>query len=226
MNNNELVDFLSGYNVEKTRVLFHEDSKRTISLGFVRQYKLIESHGVLLIIFSSNTLYSLFDIMFSSYLIWDAKIVDISSDFIVVGHDCRERIVKTKTGVLELLKISTPLTEKIERGGISSYLQAPSIFQAPEDVLSNDNQAIVSNSWQGVDVAVVSDDCDLAFDAFQSISKVYNMESAAIRQTDPDKAKSLSEASVFIGLLAVQVKRRKVSISIARLWILGVPEKK
>jgi hypothetical protein len=225
MNNDKLIDFLSGYDISKVRVLFHEEYKRTIPLGFMRQYKLIESRGILLIAFSSNSHHSLFDIMFSDYLIWDAKVADVSPDFIVVDGECRERIMITRTGILERLKISTPLIERIERIELNSYLQIFNVFQTPEGIFNDDNQAIVNNSWQNVDLAVASDDCKLAFDAFQSISKAYNTESVAIKQTDPDKAKSLSEASIFIGLLAVQVKRKKVSISIARSWVLGTPEK-
>jgi hypothetical protein len=218
MVNHDLLEILNSCDVTKTRILLNQEDQGVRFLGTVRQYDFIESQDILSLSFVDSRLHSVFDLLFSFYVISDVKIVGATSDLVVLNAECQERIIRTKSGILESLKISEPLLKRIER----ESLTGKSITHIPEPIqlsqLSSDGLSTLRHSWQLLNEAEVLGDCEAAVNAVLTIASVYERESVSINDRhgqNAGMAKTLGLMSSTLKTLAPEVKRKHTSIAIA-----------
>jgi hypothetical protein len=218
MFNHDLLEILNSCDVTKMRILLNQGDRGVRFLGTVRQYDFIESQDILSLSFADSRIHSVFDLLFSFYMISDVKIVGATSDLVVLNAECQERIIRTKSGILESLKIFEPLLERIERESLTGR----SITYIPEPIqlnqLSSDSLNTLCHSWQLLNEAEVSGDCEAAANAILTIADIYERESVSINDRhgqNAGMAKTLETMSSTLKTLAPEVKRKHTSISIA-----------
>ncbi len=218
MVNQDLLEILNSCDVTKMRILLNQEDRGVRFLGTVRRYGFIESQDILSLSFVDSRLHSIFDILFSFYMISDVKIVGATSDLVVLNAECQGRIIRTKSGILESLKISEPLLERIERESLTGR----SITHIPEPIqlsqLSSDSLNTLRHSWQLLNEAEVSGDCEAAVNAILTIAGIYERESVSINDRhgqNAGMAKTLELMSSTLKTLAPEVERKHTSISIA-----------
>jgi hypothetical protein len=215
MLNHDLLEILNNRNVIGMRIFLGQEDESARFVGTVRQYEIDESQGVLSLFFANSRLHSVFDLLFSFYMIPEAKFDDITSNLILLNAECQEKIVKIRPGILELLRVHEPSLER-------KSLTEKTITYFPETIrlsqLSSGSLSVLHNSWQILNEAEVSGDCEAAANAILTIADIYERESMSINDRhgqNAGMAKTLELMSSTLKTLAPEVKRKHTSISIA-----------
>jgi hypothetical protein len=119
MTNEDLLEVLNSYdsrNPIRMIVLIEQGSRGCRPLGFLKGYDFIESQNTLSFYFIDGSCSPILSPLFSHYLISDVKATGaVNPGGVVLSDECRGKITKIKTGILELLKISEPLLKRLER---------------------------------------------------------------------------------------------------------------
>jgi hypothetical protein len=120
MTNQDLLEMLNSFDSQHltSMLIFLDDGSSSgfKFLGFLKQFNFIESQNTLSLHFVDGNSFPLLYSLFSHYLISDVKAIRAANiGGIVLDYEYRERIVKVKTGMLELLRIYEPLLKRIER---------------------------------------------------------------------------------------------------------------
>jgi hypothetical protein len=214
----DLLEILNSYDVTTMELLLNQGNRGVGFLGFVRQYNFIKDRDILSLFFVNTRLPMMLDPLFSHYLISDIKVVDIAPNLILLNPDCIERITKIKLGVVERLKISEPLLERIGREALSTRVTTyiPEPIQLNQ--LNGDNLIMLRSSWQTMSEAEASNDRKVAATTLLNIADIYERESIAVSERNPDMAKTLSQMSSNIKAIAPEVKKKRISISDANQY--------
>jgi hypothetical protein len=222
MDNQNALSRLAEVNPVKKGILIDRSHPGAVilSLGYMKRYEFIESENELLFFFSRNKNGSLFDCLFSEYLIHDVKLIGIFGDNILVDNDSWDKITRVKLGLLELLKISKPLLERLESEEAHSFSMCYFSTAIQKDEISANSQAIFSNSWKMIAKAKASNDSQTAYLAFQSIAHTLEQESMIIKERNTDMADALSFMGRAISNKAIHVEKKQVSVSDAEKLIL------
>jgi hypothetical protein len=231
MSSHEVLEKLSEYGNKKVRILLLEENIRggrgsnIITLGYLKKYAIVQPQNTISLFFVETNTLSPFDLLHSIHVINDVRFNLFDTDNITIDSECRDRISTAKTGVLEQLKLTEPISKKIDKVFANSFSINYNLDAIQNYETSAASLAIIQEAWKRIEEAKPSNDSLSASAGLCTIADTLDQESLTTSLKNPRMAEALTSLSYAIRNKATQIEKKLLTVEkaesiILQLWFL------
>lgn len=206
-----------------------------IDVGYINGYKFIESLNKTTLFLTFNMGNPVLDVLFSSYHIYDAHPVSfVKNEFgnethVFLNNTCQD-IMRSRIGVLELLKISPSAEEKIMKEFSSGFSLENCQAKLDANMFSEESLEVFQMAWQNIAKANKQNDRNVVVDNLYLILSSLQKEITVFQSSSPETFSYLNSWCDLMETKAAQIEADQVKVKfimdvIFPLWFLNVSSK-
>jgi hypothetical protein len=193
MSSHEVLEKLSEYENKRVRILLLENNIKggrganIITLGYLKKYEIIKPQNIISLFFVEANTSLPFDILYSTHVVHDVSFNLFDTDNITIDSECRDRISTVKIGVLEHLKLTEPISKKIDKVFANSFSINYNLDAIQNYETSAVSLAIIQEAWKRIEEAKPSNDSLAASAGLCTIADTLDQESLTTSRANASK---------------------------------------